>query len=140
FAPAAPEWAGISLKNGRLALSYRDDDAAAFNIYRDGRLCAEAVRETTWTDPLSTDYQSAVHTYAVAAVHPATGNVSHLTPSHTYRTPDQEQVISVGSMLNRGGTIENGHHFKDWGKPGDELSAKCAPLKLGGKYIIRVEF
>ncbi|HEX4083523.1 MAG TPA: amylo-alpha-1,6-glucosidase [Chthoniobacteraceae bacterium] len=140
FAPAAPQWNGITLQNGRLVLSYRGDADAAFNIYRDGRLCAGNLRQTIWTDPLSDDYQSTVHTYAVAAVDPATGNVSHLTPGRTYRTPDQQQVITVGSMRSRGGNIVNGHHFENWGNAGDEIFASCAPLKLAGRYLIRVEF
>jgi hypothetical protein len=144
FAPGQPRWQGngITLKNGRLALTYEDDDAAndAFDIYRDGRLYAGKVRETHWVDPLSADYEDTVHHYAVAAVDIRNGNVSHLSPWLAYRTEDQLQVIPAAEMRNRGGNLVSGNHFENWGKSGDELTVDNVRVKRGGRYAIRIEF
>jgi hypothetical protein len=145
FAPAQPEWeeqgqGGLTLAGGRVVLNYRQENAAnvAFNIYRDGELCAENVRQTKWTDPLSGDYRDRVHSYAVAAVDVPSGNISHLTPSRSYRSDDQ--VIPAADMQHHGGDLVAGQHFENWGKPGDELVTKSVSPKRGGRYSVQAAF
>ena len=146
FAPVQPQWrddvAGLTLKDGRLVLNYLHDDPAnvTFNIYRDGRLCAEGVRELQWTDPNSDDYQRMVHSYAVSAVDLRSGNVSHLTPSRAYRGDEQHLTIPASSLQNRGGNLVAGHHFENWGKPEDELVTNPLQVMQAGRYALRVEF
>jgi hypothetical protein len=147
FGPLQPAWqddpqGGLGIENGRVVLNYRDDDSGniTFNIYRDGQPCAQGIRETRWTDPRSGDYQDTVHTYAVAAVDVSSGNVSHLTPSRSYRTEDQKQVIPATAMQNRGGNLVGNNHFENWGRPTDELEANSIQVNRPGHYLIRTEF
>ena len=145
FAPAQPEWenlgqGGLTLESGRVVLNYRQKDAAnvAFNIYRDGELCAENIRQTKWADPLSGDFQDSVHTYTVAAVDTQSGNVSHLAPSRSYW--GEVQVIPASAMRNRGGNLVANQYFENWGKPQDELVTKSFVAKRGGHYLVRAQF
>ncbi len=147
FGPVQPTWddaqqAGITVQDGRLALHYHHDDAAnvLFNIYRDGQLCARGIRQTRWTDPLSADYRDTVHYYAVEAVDSQSGNASHLSPPRCYGTEDQLKVIPARDMQNRGGTLIAGHHFENWGKPGDQLLTRSFKVNRSGHYVIRAEF
>ena len=145
--PVQPSWTadrqgGITLENDRLALNFEHDDPAnvTMNIYRDGQLCAEKVRKMKWVDPDSGDYRDTVHAYRVAAVDTRSGNVSHLTPAHSFRLPEQGQVIPAKSLRNRGGNLIDGHHFENWGKPDDELLTVPTPVDRRGCYLIRAEF
>jgi hypothetical protein len=145
FAPAPPVWdnagqGGLTLEGGRIVLNYRQENAAkvTFTIYRDGELCAENVRQTKWTDPLSGDDQDRVHTYSVAAVDPSSGNVSHLSPSRSYG--GEEQVIPASALRNRGGTLVANQYFENWGKVDDELVTTSFGAKRGGRYQVRVRF
>jgi hypothetical protein len=147
FGPAQPAWddadqGAIAVQDGRLVLHYRHEDAAnvVFNIYRDGQVCARDIRQTQWTDPSSTDYQDTAHCYAVEAVDPQSGNASHLSPPRCHWSADQEQVIPAGDMRNRGGNLVAGHHFENWGKPGDQLLTGNFKVNRGGHYVIRAEF
>jgi hypothetical protein len=146
FGPAQPVWdkagSGITAEGGHLVLHYHHQDAGPvrFNIYRDGQLCAENISDTHWTDPESTDYLDNVHSYSIEAVEPLTGNVSHLSPSCSYRTPDQERIILAKDMENRGGKFVGAHHFEDWGKRDHELLTKTFRAERSGRYVIRAEF
>jgi hypothetical protein len=169
FGPVQPAWddagqGAITYHNGSLTLHYHDDDAAnvLFNIYRDGQLCARHIRQTQWTDP-STDYLHLdkthyysdghiaashpplinsidMHYYTVEALDAQSGNASHLTPPRCYRGfGDPEEVIPARNMQNRGGTLVAGHHFENWGEPGDQLLTSFM-AGVGGQYVIRAEF
>jgi hypothetical protein len=147
FGPLQPQWegigqGGISVENGLLALHYEQADASnvVFNIYRDGRLCAEEIKQTQWIDPHSADYADLIHLYAVEAVDAKTGNASHLTPSHFYSTADNRWSIPATAMEHHGGKLADGRYFMDWGKTGDELRVKHFTAKEGGHYAVRVEF
>ena len=145
--PLQPTWqdgpfGGISVDAGHVVLNYREDasEDVAFNIYRDGKLCAQGVRGTKWVDPASDDYQAVVHSYAVAAVDSVSGNVSHLTPVRSLRTEDQKQVITAKDMQSSGGNLVGKDHFENWGQPTDEIVTKSIQVKQPGKYLIRVQF
>lgn len=145
--PVQPEWdmigqGGITVANGLLELHYHQDRASevAFNIYRDGRLCARRLKETHWRDPDSADYTNTVHFYAVEAVDEKTGNTSHLSPVHFYATTDNGWIIPARDIENRGGKLAGGNWFADWGKPGDELVAKSFRPNCNGPCLIRVQF
>ena len=143
FAPVQPEWKdGVSVESDRVVLSFRHEDAenVTFNIYRDGQLCAQNVKDTRWVDPNSSDYRDTVHTYAVTAVDKQSGNVSHPTPSLSCREADQQQIIPAKAMRNRGGNLVGDHHFENWGKTEDELVIKGFRVDRSGDYHIRVEF
>ncbi|MEI8340849.1 MAG: amylo-alpha-1,6-glucosidase [Verrucomicrobiota bacterium] len=144
FSPVKPRWKneGITLKNNRIVLDYEQDDSTnvAFNIYRDGVICAGGIRETRWTDPHSADNRDKVHSYAIEAVDLKSGNVSHLTDARACRTKDQEQVIPAASMQNHGGNLVDGHHFENWGKSGDEIVTKSFKVDRPFQYRVRVEF
>ena len=147
FGPVQPTWddarqGGVTVENRRLVLHYRHDDGSNvnFNIYRDGQLCAKGVRQTQWADPLSGDYRDAVHYYTVEAVDRQSGNASHLSPPRCHREADQEEVIPARDMRNRGGTLVGGHHFENWGQPGDELRTGNFKVRRGGRYVVRAEF
>ena len=145
--PVQPTWTsagqgGITLDHDRLTLNYTHADPAnvSFDIYRDGQLCAKGIRELTWTDPASGDYSGTAHSYRVGAVDVRSGNASHLTPAHAYRMPWQTQVVPARVMHNRGGNLAEGHHFEDWGRPGDELVASPVTVTRPGQYLVRAEF
>jgi hypothetical protein len=147
FGPLQPAWDeaqnhGITVANGKLVLHYQENDAAnvVFNIYRDGVLLAKAVHETNWTDNTSGDYLERVHDYAVAAVDPASGNASHLTPARSYLTEQQQVVIPASDLEHQGGNLVDNHHFENWGRPGDRLWTKSFQVACGGRYAIRAEF
>jgi len=146
FSPLQPEWddsrGGITLQNGRLTLHFKHPDTAnaLFNIYRDGNLRANNIRDTEWTDPQSTDFDNQVHAYTVAATSPKSGNVSHPAPTRSYRTPDQQQMIPASEMENRGGNLVGNHHFENWGKPGDTLATRSFQAQRSGRHLIRMEF
>jgi len=144
FGPSQPEWkdgGGLTLEAGRIVLTFKHDDVAnaAFNIYRDGQLCAEGIRQTTWMDPQSRDFQNTVHSYAVEAVDLWSGNASYLTQSLSFRLEDQRQVIPAKAMHNCGGNLA-GNHFENWGKPGDYLETGSLQVNRRGRYLVRAEF
>ena len=123
-------------------LHYRQANAAnvVFNIYRDGRLCAEHLKETSWLDPDSSDYTNRIHFYAVEALDAKTGNASHLTQSRFYADTNSQWEIAAKDMKNRGGQlVARQLHFEDWGQPGDELSADFT-ARRSGNYLLRVKF
>ena len=145
--PVEPTWAdagqgGITLDHDRLTLNYAHADPAnvTFNIYRDGQLRAKGIRELTWTDPASADYSDTVRSYRVGATDARSGNASHLTPAHAYRMPWQTQVIPASALHNHGGNLADGHHFENWGRPGDELLTGPVTVPNPGQYLIRVAF
>ena len=147
FGPRQPEWEstgqhGITVEDDRLTLHYREADAGriTFNIYRDGKLCAQRIQQTHWTDPESSDYDTTAHFYTVAAVDEKSGNVSHLTPTRFFATPNNQWSILAKAMTNRGGTLADGRYFMDWGKRGDELRAPGFKAERSGRYLVRVEF
>lgn len=145
FGPVQPTWdetrEGITVENGRSTLWFHHPDASnvAFNIYRDGNICARNIRQTRWIDA-SSDYRSRVHCYAVEAVDLQSGNTSHLTPFRYVRAANQHQVIPAQEMLNRGGNLVAGHHFENWGEPDDELLTKSLTVRGNGRHLVRVEF
>lgn len=144
--PVQPEWddslGGIKVRDGRLTLHYRHPNApdVAFNIYRNGELYAKKVSGTSWTDPESGDYEERVYSYSVEAAFPASGTVSHPTPARSFRTSDQQQVISASDMMNRGGELSGNHHFENWGKPEHTLVTKPFQVKRSGHHVIRMVF
>jgi hypothetical protein len=147
FGPVQPQWSdegqgGITADGGRLTLHYRDDEAGnvVFNIYRDGRLCAKAIRDLEWTDPDSANHDEQVRGYAIEAVDERTGNSSHLSPTRRYLSQDQQRTIPARAMENRGGNLVDGNHFENWGKPGDELAVKSFMVERSGRYEVRAEF
>ncbi|MBE7211517.1 MAG: hypothetical protein INR65_10910 [Gluconacetobacter diazotrophicus] len=143
-APLPPRWreGGVQPVGGRLELRYEHDDPihVAFDIYRDGQLCARGLRQTTWTDPDSSDTGRAVRCYRVAAVDVRTGNVSHLTAACSYRAPEQERTIPAASLRHRGGALVDGHHFENWGQPDHELATGPLTVDRTGSYLVHVEF
>jgi hypothetical protein len=147
FGPVQSQWldagqGGVSLEKGLLVVNYSHPDVSnvVFNIYRDGQLCAKAVRQNVWIDPNSSDYTNNIHFYAIEAVDTKSGNVSHLTTSRCYATANTEWNIPAKDMENRGGKLVDGRYFSDWGKRDDELLVKKFIPKQSGHYIIRVEF
>ncbi len=147
FGPLQPVWdesrqGGITVVDGKLVLHYQNSDAATvvFNIYRDGVLCAKAVRDTNWVDTASADYHEHVHRYAVEAVDPLNGNASHLTPPRYYLSNDQQMVIPANDIEHQGGNLVASHHFENWGQSGDSLLTKAFKIEKSGRYDIRAEF
>ena len=147
YGPVQPTWddafkGGITVQNGHLVLHYRQENAAdvVFNIYRDGQICARDITQTQWTDPLSADYPDNVHFYAVEAMDAQTGNASHLTVPHCFRTDEQELLIPANSMQNHGGRLVAGDHFENWGEPDDQLMTKSFKVNRSGRYLARAEF
>ncbi len=147
FGPRQPAWddsqtGGLTVENGKLVLHYQHHDTAnvSFNIYRDGKLIAKAVRGTNWVDTLSGDHQEHVHAYAVEAVDLVSGNASHLTPPRCHVSERQQLVIPASDMKNQGGNLVANHHFENWGQPGHTLVTKSIKVERGGRYVIRAEF
>ena len=147
FGPVQPRWkermqGGITLEGNHLSLNYEHDDPTnvSFDIYRDGQRCAEGIRQTKWADPESGNYRDTVHSYRVAAVDMKSGSVSHLTPSRSYRMPDQEQVIPARVMHGPGAKLVAGHHFERWGEPDEELVTTPFTVTRRGRYLVRAEF
>ncbi len=144
FGPVQPQWKGegVTMQGGRAQLEYSHPDAAqvAFDIYRDGRLCARGVRQTKWIDMSTNDAKTAVHAYAVKAVDTRSGNTSHPTPSRSARSASQQQIVPASSMENRGGDLVGGSHFENWGQRDDELIARDFKVAQSGRYSMRVEF
>jgi hypothetical protein len=145
--PLQPVWqdgpqGGLGLESGRVVLNYREDETenVTFNIYRDGQLCAQGIKETKWVDPMSDDYQTAVHSYAVASVDASSGTVSHLTPSRSFRTEDQKLIIEAKDIRNQGGNLVGDSHFENWGQSSDELETSSFQVKQPGRHLIRVQF
>ena len=147
YGPVQPTWdadrqGGITVENGRLMLHYQhiDSEHVAFNIYRDGKLIAKEIKQTSWVDESSTGHFMAAHCYAVEAVDLESGNASHLTPFRCYYPDEQRLVISARDMKNRGGKLVSGHHFEGWGQPSDELVVKEFTVDSSGRYVIRAKF
>lgn len=144
FGPLQPQWQGegVTLIDGKLQLNFSHPDAAnvSFNIYRDGKLQAQGLKETSWTDPDSGDYPDAVHIYAVEAIdnRSGNGNASHLSSSAFYRPEGAEQVVPATQMRNVGGHLVN-DHFEDWGKPDHRLDASVT-VPRNGRYLIRARY
>jgi len=147
FGPAQPEWEntgqrGISLAGNRLELHYGDSAGSnvLFNIYRDGRLAAKGLTQTTWQDPDSADYASKTHFYTIEAVDALSGNASHLAPTRFYAPTNTEWTIPAKEMENRGGKLAEDHYFMDWGKPEHELVARNFTAPRTGEFLVRAEF
>jgi len=143
FGPVQPTWSGgITAEEGRWVLHYRHADPAnvSFNIYRDGQRVAKGVRQTTWADEISANDSAVAHCYAVEAVDLKSGNTSHLTPFLSYSAEGQKHVIPAREMQNRGGSLVSNHHFENWGRSADELTAKSFEVGRSGRYAVRAEF
>jgi hypothetical protein len=147
FAPAPPQWAevgngGLTAEHGLLVVHFREAPASpvAFNVYRDGRLCATNIASDNWTDSASADYTNTVHYYVAEAVDQATGNASHLTPSRGFLTPENAWQIPAKAMENRGGDLAEGGYFMNWGRPDHELLVKNFTPGATGHYLVRAEF
>jgi len=147
FGPLPPRWehighGGITVEHNLLTLHFQPADASAvaYNIYRDGQLCAKGIKGTNWVDPQSADYADVIHFYAVETMDVKSGNVSHLTPSHFYPTANSQWSIPATAMENRGGKLADGRYFMDWGKTADELSVTNVTAKMGGHFAVRVDF
>jgi len=147
FGPAQPEWdnigqGGIELADGRLTLHFHHPDAGnvVFNLYRDGHLAAQGLKETSWTDPDSTDYTEKTHFYTIEALDAVSGNASHLAPTHFYAAANSAWTIPAKDMENRGGKLTDGRYFMDWGKPDHELTVKRFTAARTGKVLVRAEF
>ncbi len=143
-APLPPRWrdGGVQPAGDRLELRYEHDDpmSVAFDIYRDGQLCVQGIRQMTWSDPDSGLHAQTVSCYRVAAVDLQTGNVSHPTSACAYRAPEQTRVFPAATLRGRGGELVGGHHFEDWGQPGDELVTGSFTVDQRGSYLVRAEF
>ncbi len=145
FAPAQPQWddgmGAVTPTNGRLVLRYQPGSAqkVSFDIYRDGQLVAQQIRSELWTDPASSDFQSATHFYTIDAYDLATGNTSHLTQTRAYTSPGAGQALAASRMQNRGGHLA-GDHFEDWGASGDELAVNRFTVPRDGRYLLRAEY
>jgi hypothetical protein len=70
----------------------------------------------------------------------ASGNVSHLSQSRTYRTADQQQVIAARDLRNKGGNLVKGHHFENWGRPDHTLASDSFRVNRAGRFLVRAEF
>ena len=142
YAPLSPEWTeGVTVEEGQMTLHYSHSSAdVAFNIYRDGQRVAEGIRQTAWVDEGCSDDSVVMHSYAVEAVDLESGNASHLTPFLHGSIKDRKRVVLAREIKNRGGKLVSGHHFEDWGQPGDELETEPFPVDRSGHYAIRAEF
>jgi hypothetical protein len=146
FAPSQPRWCstgGIAAVAGHVVLRYEQDDSPAnvsFRIYRDGRLYDANAPALLWTDPEPMRDGDAIHSYAVAAVDRKSGNVSHPSPPCCCRASDQEQEVPARELMSRGGSLVDGDHFENWGKPDDELAGSGIGVNRDGVYALRVKF
>lgn len=140
FAPAAPEWrdGGIAETDGRvrLAFSHPDAENVTFRVFRDGAEVACDLRETTWTDP---DPAGVIHEYSVEAVD-GRGVASHPTRSVRLEQADRRSVLPAPAFDHVGGTLREGSHFMDWGKPGDSLTSPAWTPDRTGRHLVRFEF
>ena len=147
FGPAQPEWdesesPALTEAKGRLTLHFKHADAAAvrFNLYRDGQPAATGWPGTSWTDPDSGDFRERVHYYAIEAVDARSGNASFLSPSRHYTGERPRITLPAIVLANHGGKLVGGHHFEDWGRPGDTLELKSFQVERSARYALRVEF
>jgi hypothetical protein len=142
FGPLQPKWESeaVTLRDERLTLHFNHPDAAnvSFNLYRDGKLKAQNVKDTSWTDPESGDYRDVVHVYMVEAIDNRSGNASHLSSSAFYRSDGAEQVVPATRMRNVGGNLVN-DHFENWGQPNHRLDADLS-VPRSGRYLIRARY
>jgi hypothetical protein len=149
YAPLQPEWVGgtkggISRDNGRVTLRYRSADADAsevvFNIYRDGRLAAEHIRDTVWVEGPAGDPAGSSSSYTVEAVHLSTGLASHPAPFIRPVSETDQLCIPAAEMKNRGGSLVGEHHFENWGLPAHELLTKPFTVNRDGRYMIQATY
>ncbi|MBK1857200.1 amylo-alpha-1,6-glucosidase [Cerasicoccus arenae] len=146
FGPLQPEWddarGAVMVVDGKLRLSFRHDEVGevVFNIYRNGKRCAENLRVTEWVDLDSGNYADTIYAYVVEAVYPESGNVSHPTQSRAYRTENQRIILPSNEMKNRGGNLSDQHHFENWGRPNHELTTNSFQVDRAGVYHVRMEF
>lgn len=147
FGPAQPRWkeigqGGITAENGRLTLHYESDGEAGlrFNIYRNGRICAEEIAGTQWTDPDASDYPDRLYCYSIEAVYPESGNRSHMSPVRFYCPAEKRIEIGAASMKNSGGNLVDNHHFENWGRREHELLIPAFRVNESGTYLIRAEY
>jgi hypothetical protein len=142
FGPLQPQWESVpvTLRDERLTLHFNHPDAAnvSFNIYRDGKLRAQGVKATQWTDPDSADYLDVTHVYVTEAIDNRSGNASHFSSSAFYRSDGAEQIVPAIRMRNVGGRLVN-DHFEDWGKPDHRLDAGVS-VPRSGRYLIRARY
>ena len=106
-----------------------------FNIYRNGKLCASAVKGSSWLDTQS-DTSKVTH-YNIESYYPESGNCSHLSPTRTYYPEDSFIELPASDMNNTGGNLVNNDHFENWGKPEHELSIDSFTVEQNGKFVFR---
>jgi hypothetical protein len=147
YGPLQPTWntergGGITVEDGCLVLHYRHSDAenVTFNIYRDGKMIAREVKQTSWVDESAMGYAMAAHCYAVEAVDAETGNASHMTPFLCYYPETQNLVISARDMKNKGGRLVADNHFENWGQSSDELVVREFTVERSGRYVLQTQF
>ncbi len=96
FAPATPYWRGhgLRIEDQEVVLDFGGaGEGVEYRIYRNGEIAAEAVAAESWTDPQLLVATGPFPEYAVAAVDPETGNVSHPT-AFRRATPNGELVVA----------------------------------------------
>lgn len=142
FGPKQPKWiakgiGGVTVEENKLQLHFDADGEQniLFNIYRNGILCASALKDTKWIDPDSNLNQT--YFYNIESYYPDTGNCSHLSPTVTYYPESSYVELSAAKMQNSGGNLVNEDHFENWGKTNHQLSVKSFVVEKDGTYDIR---
>jgi hypothetical protein len=90
-----------------------------YNVYRDGRLVAEAISAGKWTDPAG----GATSCYAVEAQYADSGNRSH---------------HSMPRCIDGG--IDIGQHVPGWGAPDDRFTVSAIKVQTAGQYAVQVRY
>ncbi len=144
WAPKEPRLNSISIDGGLLRLHYdsNGENNVVFNIYRNGKLVASDLTETSWVDLDSGNHASETYCYALAMRYIGFDNVSHHSKPQCYWSSGTIEEINVPDsrlVSNNSASTEFNHgreHFNDWGYPGEELEITTyTPGRTGLHYI-----
>jgi hypothetical protein len=146
FEPAVDASTGVTLADGKLTLHWdpQGETGTVFDVYRNGKLVASGVSETSWLDPDSDNLDSAALCYAVTQRYNGdfpVQNVSH--PSRPVYFGGTQASIDAGDSrfsTNDGTEALTDHGrtcYSNWGYEHQAIDVAFTPCESGA-YVLRL--
>lgn len=141
FAPFEAEVGQVS-RNARGQIDVRITDKhnkgeVSYRLYRNGKLVADRLAATSWTDTSPT---AQANCYAVEVVDAASGHRSHHSAAVCAERGIEIPVNDVRVKSNLGIAADGAPHIRHWGAPGDRFAVERLVLAAPGRYSVQVRY
>jgi hypothetical protein len=147
FSPEAPTNLQVKQEQGYFALGFNaqtntNNEALVFNIYRDGKLIAEKVRDKYWRDSQTAD-NNLRHCFSIESEFVSSGNKSlHSEPVCNMGNNFQTIAVTDKRLKSNIQPTHDTHYAQpvllEWGSPLDIFNLSRIKIKTPGIYAIQV--